>query len=231
MKQPHGRNDTRLFAMSDTRLESMDALLAGFIAGTLPRPVAVMVAAHLEMSAQSRAVARALEDASGDLLENETPVALASRDAALAAIFSSTGDAVVEPPMRRETSDAFPRALHDFIGHSVATIPWKTRMPGYREYDLGEIDGFNATMMWIKPGRKMPAHTHEGMELTLVLDGAFHDVNGRFGRGDISIADEALDHQPVAEEGRACIAFSVSDAPLRLTGPWHQRIADILGAG
>ena len=33
----------------------------------------------------------------------------------------------------------------------------------------------------------MPQHTHEGHELTLVLEGSFHDALGRYGRGDLAI--------------------------------------------
>ena len=36
----------------------------------------------------------------------------------------------------------------------------------------------------------VPDHGHRGMELTLVLQGAFADANDRFDRGDIEIADE-----------------------------------------
>jgi putative transcriptional regulator len=75
----------------------------------------------------------------------------------------------------------------------------------------------------------LPAHTHRGLELTLVIDGAFHDVRGRFGVGDISVADENLDHRPVAETDRPCIAFSVMEAPIRLTGSLKQLIGDIIG--
>lgn len=217
--------------MTENKIESMDALLARFVAGTLPKPVAVLVAAHLELSPASRALVRLLESAAGEYLENETPVPLASRDAMLNAIFASGEQIVLSAGSKDKAAcRVLPRALHDFVGHTVETIPWKTKMPGFKEFEMGDVDGCHVSMMWIKPGRKMPAHTHDGMELTLVLDGAFTDANGRFGRGDISIADEHTDHRPVAEEGHACIAFAVTDGALRLTGPLHQRIADIFGA-
>jgi putative transcriptional regulator len=83
--------------------------------------------------------------------------------------------------------------------------------------------------MWIRAGRALPAHTHKGMELILILDGAFNDERGRFARGDISIADETVDHRPVAEKDRACIAFGVSDGPIKLTGSFRQIIGDLIG--
>jgi len=217
--------------MTENKIENMDALLARFVAGTLPKPVGVLVAAHLELSPVSRALVRAMENAAGEQLVAENPVSLRDRDAMLDAVFASGEEIVLRADKAKVAPcSVLPRALHDFVGHSVDTIPWKTKMPGFKEFEMGDVDGCHVSMMWIKPGRKMPAHTHEGMELTLVLDGAFADANGRFGRGDISIADESTDHRPVAAEGHACIAFAVTDGALRLTGPLHQRIADIFGA-
>ena len=37
----------------------------------------------------------------------------------------------------------------------------------------------------------------------------------RSGVGDVEIADEALDHTPVADAGAACICLAATDAPLR----------------
>ena len=218
--------------MIENKINSMDALLARYVAGSLPKPIEVLVASHLELSDSSRELVRGLEACGGEFLADEDPVALTQRDACIEAILSSDREGIslrgmTEPEVAKEI---MPRALHDFIGYSVDTIPWKTKMPGFREYEMGDVDGCHVSMFWIKPGRKIPSHTHEGLELTLVLDGAFSDSHGRYGRGDISIADETVDHRPSAEQGNACICFAVTDGPLRLTGPLHQRIADIIGA-
>jgi putative transcriptional regulator len=218
--------------MTENKINSMDALLARYVAGSLPKPIEVLVASHVELSASSRELVRGLEGCAGEFLADENPVPLTERDSRINAIFASDSEAVsfhgiAEP---ETAAGIMPRALHDFIGHSVDTIPWKTKMPGFREYEMADVDGCHVSMFWIKPGRKIPTHTHEGLELTLVLDGAFSDSHGRYGRGDISIADDTVEHRPFAEHGNACICFAVTDGPLRLTGPLHQRIADILGA-
>jgi putative transcriptional regulator len=108
-------------------------------------------------------------------------------------------------------------------------IPWRTKLPGFKEYDLGEIDGLETSLFWIRPGRAIPAHTHRGVELSLILDGAFTDLRGRFGPGDISVADDSIDHRPVAEKKRPCIGFAVVDQPLKLTGSLTQMLGDIIG--
>lgn len=201
--------------------------MARYAFGALPEPARILVAAHLALKPDNRRFVNAMESVAGQSLEQEMPVALSSRDRQLADIFSAPP--LVEPVRDLPRDAILPPVLRSFIGHDVADIPWKTKMPGYREYSLGEIDGCEASMLWIKQGRKMPSHTHDGSELTLVLDGAFRDMYGRYGRGDISVANEDVDHRPIAEDERPCICFAVTDAPLRMTGSYRQLFSDFLG--
>lgn len=214
--------------MTTAAADTVDALIARYVAGSLPLPARMLVESHLEIRKGGADFIAALEAMAGVELEAVAPVEPARRNEALEGIFAS--DAPQEVPLSHAPSGGiFPRALRDFVGFDVDRVPWRTRMPGFREYDIGQFDGCHVSLFWIKPGRKIPAHTHEGSELSLVLDGAFHDAKGRYGRGDISIADETVDHRPIAEKDRPCIGLAVTDAPLRLTGAFHQRLSDILG--
>jgi putative transcriptional regulator len=51
--------------------------------------------------------------------------------------------------------------------------------------------------------------------MTLVLLGGFTSLGRRFGRGDVEIADDSVEHQPVADDGDDCVCLAVTDAPLR----------------
>ncbi len=208
-------------------IETLDSLFARYVAGSLAEPVRVLVNAHLAISTSNRAMVEAMESLAGHSMESLKPIDLSDREERLEAIFAApqfASDTRLVP----ETSILPPELLR-LVGHDIEQIPWRSKMPGYREYSLGEIDGYEATMLWIKAGRKMPSHTHDGAELTLVLDGAFSDINGRYGRGDIALADENTDHRPIAEDGRPCICFAVTDAPLRLTGSYSQIFSDFFG--
>jgi putative transcriptional regulator len=213
--------------MYSAEIESLDGLFSRYVAGALPEPARVLVAAHLSIKPEKNHIVSAMEDLAGDALGELVPDQIDGRDARLAAVFAAPK--LVETPLKRNETGVLPQELHDFIGFDLENIPWRTKMPGYREYSLGEIDGCEAKMLWIKAGRKMPAHTHEGSEITLVIDGAFSDSAGRYGRGDISLADDDVNHSPVAEEGRPCICFAVTDAPLRLTGSYRQFFSDFIG--
>jgi putative transcriptional regulator len=76
-----------------------------------------------------------------------------------------------------------------------------------------------ASLLKIAPGAGLPLHTHRGNELTLVLSGGFTDETGAFRRGDLEVADGALEHRPVAMPDQPCICLAVTDAPLNFRGP------------
>lgn len=215
--------------MADVQLDTVDALMARYAAGVLPEPARVLVEAHLEMQSVNRPKVATYETAAGDILYHMEPVSLTSRDEALRAVFAAPPLGTAEAAPMRAANAFFPKAIRDFAGLDVAEIRWKRKLPGFKEYSLGKIDGCDVSFFWLKPGRVIPAHTHEGYELSLVLDGAFNDTRGRFAKGDISVADESIDHRPVAEAECPCIGFAVSQAPVKLTGSWRQLLGDMIG--
>jgi putative transcriptional regulator len=195
--------------------QEINALLAGFATGRLPAPLSVLVESHLELVPANRNYVRDLEALSGRALETSDPVELPDRDARLAAIFAMPAEPAVQ---RSSTRHRLPEAICRFTGHDADTMPWKTLLPGFREYKLGEFEGMKASVFWIRSGQKIPSHTHEGNEVTLVCEGGFSDLLGSYERGDISITDSTVDHQPIADDDGDCIGFAVTDGPLRLTG-------------
>jgi putative transcriptional regulator len=216
--------------MVRNQIDTVDALMAHYVAGSLPEPARVLVAAHLEMQPVNRLIVRDLEALAGEALEQLKPATIGDADARLAAIFASASPQDMAPPPQQVFRPGhFPQALRNLIGFDIADIPWRTKLPGFKEYELGDIDGCEVSLMWIRAGRTLPAHTHRGVELTLVLDGAYSDVRGRYGPGDISVADDAVVHRPVAEKDRPCIAFSVLEAPIKLKGSLTQLIGDMIG--
>lgn len=206
--------------------DALDALLAGYVAGALPRPVEALVAAHLEMTDKNRRWARDLEALAAVVLEGAEPVAVADRDRRLGEIFALDDDpspgaeaAPLVPPVNRACRDgAYPRALLAYLGRDIDDVPWKMVIPGIREYRMGEEDGCAASLLRIRAGQAIPDHTHHGGEVTLVLKGSFRDGTGLYEAGDVAFADDSVDHKPIAGSECECVCFAVTDAPLRLTG-------------
>lgn len=203
----------------DAEGRPIDTLLAGYAAGTLSRPLHVLVAAHLTLVPQSRSYVDALEILKGDALEEAVPVPVRDRDAKLDAIFGrQPGEAAADLPPQEPADDLLPGPLRAFVGRPGHAIPWKTKLPGIKDHAISPNQRGMAHLIMVKPGGTIPGHTHEGTEVTLVLRGSFSDASGFYRRGDICFADETVDHHPVADAVEGCVCFIVSDAPFRLTG-------------
>jgi len=201
---------------------ALDTLLAHYARGALSAPLHVLVASHLELRPESRRFVGALEGVVASAIVQEDPVHISDRDARLAAIFAAEAES--ETPVRARSacsgiSGDVPHPLARYLGQSLTEVPWRSLLPGVKEYRIEDNEEGEAVLYWIKGGRKMPFHTHEGSEYTLVLKGAFSDLNGHYGRGDIAIADADVDHRPIADPDADCFCFAVTDAPLKLTGP------------
>jgi putative transcriptional regulator len=198
----------------------LDDLLVAHAAGKLAEPVALVIATHLALSPASRLRYRRYEAVGGVLLEaiEPEPVAADSWERLAARL-----DDEIEPrepsPEDLQCAAALPAPLRPYVPGSLDELKWRSYGAAAEADLITDAGGFRTRLIRVKAGRAVPRHTHSGSEITVVIEGAYHDELGRFGRGDIEIADDTVDHQPVAEEGRDCLCLAVTDAPLRLTGP------------
>ena len=193
-----------------------DPLLMAYSAGHLPEAFSLVVATHLSLCDECRSRLMTYEALGGAVIGAavETPTAPDSMAASIARITLLPQQAAAPEP-RRGDRGLFPAPLRDYVGGDLAAVKWRSIGLGVRQAILPTRGDASARLLFIPAGRAVPDHGHRGMELTLVLQGAFRDVTDRFGPGDIEIATEELEHTPVAEAGVDCICLSATDAPLR----------------
>lgn len=197
----------------------LDELLMAYAAGKLPEPVSLVIATHLALSPAARERYGRFEALGGVFLEGIKPSELA--DDAWSRLVARLEDKD-EPPQALPESigsnHRLPRPLRDYLPGPLETLRWRNYGTS-AEYELKlRTPGFRTTLIRVRAGKRVPQHTHEGNELTVVVEGAFHDETGHYSRGDLAIADSSIDHRPVADEGGDCLCLAVTDAPLRLTG-------------
>jgi putative transcriptional regulator len=191
-----------------------DPLLIAYAAGNLPEAFGLVVATHVSMCDECRARLGAFEAVGGAVLEIDTaPMPESSLDACLARL----GTPIPAPRVTRRKG-ILPTPLADFVGGDLASVKWKSLGLGVRQAILPTCKGASARLLYIPAGQSVPDHGHRGLELTLVLQGAFRDQTNRFGPGDLEIATEADQHTPIAEAGADCICLAATDAPLRFSG-------------
>jgi putative transcriptional regulator len=177
----------------------VEKLLAGFAAGTLGEPFAVLVASHLQMKADDR----------GHVVPAD--------------------ERQPRRPMSALNEMDMPLALRSYVGRHLGALEWRTILPGIKQCRVARDARADAIFLRCRPGSAIPAHTHEGLEAVLVLQGAFSDASGHYIRGDIAVADDTIDHRPVADPTAECIIFIVQEAQVKLTGPFGRLIQRIFG--
>ncbi|HMO06424.1 MAG TPA: ChrR family anti-sigma-E factor [Paracoccaceae bacterium] len=191
-----------------------DTLAMAYAAGDLPEAFNLVIATHLSMSDESRARVATFEALGGAVIETGEAAALdeGSLDACMARIAGLPPVPRAAAPRR---SGDMPAPLADYVGTDLAGVNWRPVGLGVRQSILRTGPGATARLLMIPAGQAMPDHGHNGLELTLVLKGAFLDGADRFGPGDIEVADPGMQHTPVAEAWSDCVCLVASDAPLR----------------
>lgn len=190
-----------------------DSLLIAYSAGQLPEAHNLAVATHISLCDDCRARMESFDAVGGSVMEKSEAVAMAD-DSLHATLARIRGTAPVQhtAPVKR---GVFPTPLQDYVGGDLEAVRWRSIGGGVQQAILPTSKGASARLLRIPGGVAVPDHGHRGLELTLVLQGAFSDADGRYARGDIEIADEEVNHTPIAEAGEDCICLAVTDAPLR----------------
>jgi putative transcriptional regulator len=179
-----------------------DAALFEYSAGSLPAGPAFVVASHLALRPQARALVGVFDAAGGSLLDALEPVALTPP--------AWLKEGAPEPTLRvRESYD---------MAHVLSSLDegrWKRNLAGML---TKPVPGVDAQLLKLEAGRNVPHHGHKGLEFTLVLAGSFDDGHGVYRRGDLVVHDEDSEHQPRAAAGANCICLISQTAPVRLSG-------------
>ena len=205
---------------SEVRHHLSEELLTAYAAGALPEAFALVVATHLSMCDECRAMAESLDGIGGTLIEGLDGAAMDA--GALEAVMARLDDAPAAPI--RVDRGVLPAPVRAYIGGELDEVKWKPVGMGVKQAVLKTSDSASARLLYIPAGAAMPEHSHRGMELTLVLQGAFEDDSDRFGPGDVEIADDEVDHTPVADVGADCICLAATEGRLRFKS-WIPRLA------
>jgi putative transcriptional regulator len=221
--------------------DALEALLAGYVSGTLSPAARALVASYIDLNPEIAALVEAMEVACGDSLMAIEPAPLSDAEGMLEAILAmpqdEAGDVHVLEAGGRDAGQSapidgdailLPEPLREFLGLTEGDVPWKRSLAGFQECRVDGEDESSIRLLKLKAGQKMPDHGHHGLELTLVLSGAFSDSTGHYRRGSIQIADEHLDHQPIVDADSDCICFTVVEAPLRYRSPLTRMVAPLL---
>lgn len=203
-----------------------EATLVSYAAGSMSQAMALVVACHIAMCPKCRERVKDSEAIGGMLLEGLQPAAIKgdALDSVLAALDNepSVNAAIAPTEVHRDRAAgarSVPAPLQDYISGSLDTVEWRTIVPGVYYHDLpckSERGGVSR-LLRIAPGKAMLPHSHDGNELTLILQGSFSDEVGRFTAGDIADLDGDIEHQPLVDSEVDCICLIATEAPLKFS--------------
>jgi putative transcriptional regulator len=200
-----------------------DETLVRHAAGTLGPGPSVVVQSHVSRCPQCRATVGRFEAVGGLLLE-EVSIGEPPADG-LARLWAS---------IERE-SQSSSTLLTPVLGARPA-LPAGFELPTFlNEYDFGRwrwvAPGIHVSraagdwaraadlkLMRVGAGRRLPRHTHAGVEWTSILLGSFGDGLTRYAAGDFSELDQTVDHEPVIDADNECICLVAIEGRLRPHG-------------
>ena len=217
-------------------------MLAEYAAGTLDWALCLGVAAHLHFCLECRRTAAELNLVGGALL-TDAPAATV-KVAAFADLMAKIQNSGVPPSgvppsgvppsgMRAAGDAPLPPHPSDGLDPMLTNLPKVVGklLPRQRplrwlavstELRMARLvtgqDKYEVALQRICSGGKVPQHDHRGLEVTLVLKGSFSDDQGVYRAGDFLLRQPGEVHRPTAAQNEDCLCFSVSAAPVRLTG-------------
>ena len=196
--------------MKEIKHHIPDSLIAAYAAGTLPQPFSLVVAAHISLCLECRAAYHGHQAIGGAVLEGGQTIEVSDdlKDSVLALL-----DEPTTPEPVYERSGIYPGPVVEAMKGNPPR--WRSMGMGVRQTILDSGPEGSVRLLYIPPGRAVPDHGHNGLELTLVLQGSFSDDTGQFGVGDCEVADQDLEHTPVADDGAPCICLAATDLPLK----------------
>lgn len=205
-----------------------DEWLLSYAAGAISPARSLLVASHTSFHDDLQEKVADAEAIGGAMLE-----AMNADDdvdpRVLERLLDRLGEKPAEIPTPRANS-IFPAPLAEFVGADESSLKWRFMGPGVSHVRLW--DGPNDERLWLlraRGGMQMPEHGHSGDEWTLVLKGAFETSLGRFGVGDMDVADDAVEHQPLIEPHEECICLVLTDGPLRFKSLAARAVQPFIG--
>ncbi|HAT41914.1 MAG TPA: anti-sigma factor [Rheinheimera sp.] len=201
------------------------SVLEQFCEGRLTAEVALVVAAHIDLCPHCQQLQHDIEADLACAWAGE-PIAATTDNSAFAAMLQQIVSA--EPAPLEAAASSLSKAKSLEFGGQQFLVPrslqrlaakrskWLT-LGGIATARLPSGDPHHISLLYISEQTQVPRHTHQGMEMTLVLSGEIEDENGRYVAGDLIVATPDHTHTPRNVKQEPCLCLSVLSAPLTFT--------------
>jgi putative transcriptional regulator len=200
------------------------SLLKTYCAGELPASISVIIAAHIELCPHCQQQVEALTaKAAKDTFANAYVEQEVEQSEFAEIDFAKMIDEItfddgidkIEAPKPIEialnqNSYFLPQVLRNLELSNWASLGKLSRS----RVTLDDAN-LHTSLLHIDAEGSVPEHTHNGFEITLLLEGSFKDEMGEYNKGDFIWLDGKHTHNPITENG--CLCLTVSSDSLHFT--------------
>lgn len=194
-----------------------DETLLRYVGGGYDTGYNLVLATHLSVCTKCQKTVEMQQSIGGHVLETEKP---ANMSISAAELLRKVDVPAIESPKpigagySEKHGFKVPAILNSYVDGDFDALKWQSLSPNIKQAVL-TVDGkASARLLWMKPGKAVPAHGHSGEELTMVLSGGYYDGDEAYTKGDLHSADHKSPHMPTAMEGEPCIVLAATDSPL-----------------
>ena len=200
-------------------------LLLQYSSGQLAPSLAVAIGLHQQQCKFCQQQIDELESVGGDTIES-LPSQPINDESIILKDFNSLLNDIDSLPETNSSSeyDGLAVAQHDIplvdtlSKQEFDQLPWqRIGLKMWKATIPMDDPGYELEILKFSPFAKIPQHTHDGNEFTLVLQGDFHDHQDSYCEGEFITQNHSHEHQPKAGRN-GCICLAVTDAPLKFTG-------------
>jgi putative transcriptional regulator len=206
-----------------------DEWMLSYAAGNLSFGRSLMVASQVAYHDDMKEIVSDAEAIGGVLLDSIDTATVSDSvlDQVMSRIDNEAPAPVSDAPRR---SEVLPQPVLDFVGQDVNSLKWRFMGPGMSNSRLWT--GPNDERLWLlraRGGVMIPEHGHNGDEWTLVLKGSYQTDSGRFNVGDMDVAGQDVEHQPMIDPDEECICLVMTEGPIRLKSLMARMVQPLVG--
>lgn len=210
-------------------MSMIDDLLMRYSAGDLDPGLCLIMSSYVHLEPEAREKLDEYESINAALLDNEPPAELSNDSLdTLLELLDKPAESELPQNGHKYNYD-LPLPLRSVLDDKIENKKWRFTYPGVKSLFLNNLcDNTEVRLLKIKPGKSAPRHSHNGIEATLVLRGAFKDGDEIYQRGDLAIADEGVEHRPRAVGEEECLCLAVTHGSLKFKDRLGRVVKDFI---
>ncbi|MGF1509709.1 MAG: hypothetical protein ACFB9M_09455 [Myxococcota bacterium] len=192
--------------------------MARYVLHLLPEPHRWVLNRHIDQCRFCQRIFHVMAESAAELVfrGSEVPISAEGK----ARIMKSIEDSAMAPI---EAEDAIVEPTP-----SIEHEAWRWLVPGVRRAVIPTSGPGRLWLYELEPNRGLPHHGHDGLELTLILDGKLR-VNDRVHiDNDLMVATADDTHQPRVEGSEPCRCLLALEGRVRLTSVFERILQRLL---